>query len=512
MNRGKADIVNTIIDKHRSAAPLVAREQWRIFFKTGEFNDRADSRIAKLPDGPDKERRKADLVAIKQTVGSAARAQMLRRQVVGQIRSWTSNRANEFRDMVEASSLDDRTRHALHAVNVRQAWYTPAPVTIGSAQEVVSDDVRRLARRIFKAVCARHRQPSWNRLPVQLDQREVKLLPARRAVQNGRVTHWLNVTAAGVGKACIPLIGTPPFLARRGPRANTIQISRSDNGIVTFGVVTDISETCAASRAGYEPQRQTLALDFGLNRMFATDQGDLVGQEFIAKLIALDRTITGIAGHARRAGIKPRTSKRYIQHTERLRGFMITEINRVLNRLVKVYAPSELLLERLDFSSPQLSRRMNRLVFNCGRSVVKAKLIDLEERLGIVSDEVDPAYTSQRCSSCGHVHRSNRNGNTFKCRRCGLHLHADVNAARNILQRRSLQALDEALLCPGSTLQSLRGRRRTLEILRQDFERRHPEEHRLKRWPECRSRGCGPAADFQDDPLRVAWDEVRRAA
>ena len=47
---------------------------------------------------------------------------------------------------------------------------------------------------------------------------------------------------------------------------------------------------------------------------------------------------------------------------------------------------------------------------------------------------VNPRHTSQRCSSCGHTEAANRPSQaTFACRACGLELHADCNAARNIL-------------------------------------------------------------------------------
>ena len=49
---------------------------------------------------------------------------------------------------------------------------------------------------------------------------------------------------------------------------------------------------------------------------------------------------------------------------------------------------------------------------------------------------VDPAYTSQTCSSCGHVSKKNRpHQATFCCASCGFAEHADVNAARNIAAR-----------------------------------------------------------------------------
>jgi len=46
---------------------------------------------------------------------------------------------------------------------------------------------------------------------------------------------------------------------------------------------------------------------------------------------------------------------------------------------------------------------------------------------------VNPAYTSQRCSACGHIHPDNRKGEEFRCLACGHTDHADVQAAKNIL-------------------------------------------------------------------------------
>ena len=50
--------------------------------------------------------------------------------------------------------------------------------------------------------------------------------------------------------------------------------------------------------------------------------------------------------------------------------------------------------------------------------------------------KVDPAYTSQTCSRCGHGHRHNRPAPAvFACGACGFRAHADPNAAVNILAR-----------------------------------------------------------------------------
>ena len=55
---------------------------------------------------------------------------------------------------------------------------------------------------------------------------------------------------------------------------------------------------------------------------------------------------------------------------------------------------------------------------------------------GVPVEMVDPKHTSQRCTECGHVERANRcSQSEFCCRRCGLKVHVDVNAARNIRAR-----------------------------------------------------------------------------
>jgi putative transposase len=61
----------------------------------------------------------------------------------------------------------------------------------------------------------------------------------------------------------------------------------------------------------------------------------------------------------------------------------------------------------------------------------------LEYKAAAVGGEilsVNPAYTSQRCSCCGHVDKDNRRTqSSFACLACGHAENADVNAAKNIL-------------------------------------------------------------------------------
>jgi transposase len=57
----------------------------------------------------------------------------------------------------------------------------------------------------------------------------------------------------------------------------------------------------------------------------------------------------------------------------------------------------------------------------------------LEEKAPGRVEKIKPAFTSQRCSACGHVDANSREGPArFACTACGFAGHADVNAARKI--------------------------------------------------------------------------------
>ena len=53
--------------------------------------------------------------------------------------------------------------------------------------------------------------------------------------------------------------------------------------------------------------------------------------------------------------------------------------------------------------------------------------------LGGTFIKVPAQYTSQKCSCCGHTEAQNRKAQKFVCLSCGTELHADINAAKNIL-------------------------------------------------------------------------------
>ena len=75
---------------------------------------------------------------------------------------------------------------------------------------------------------------------------------------------------------------------------------------------------------------------------------------------------------------------------------------------------------------------LNRALLATGLSALKLKLDYKAHRVM----EVNPAWTSQTCSTCGHVAKESRKSQSyFRCVKCGFHGNADANAALNVFAR-----------------------------------------------------------------------------
>jgi len=421
LTASKEERVRELLRAWRKGAVLLGREQWRLFFETGRFDKNHD----------------LDKITFASVIGAASRVQMCRWQVVGQLQGWLSNRANEFRDTVTRSSLSPDVKHMLHTVNLMGAWFSRKELRMWGTGETIPPEVRRLARAIMRHVMSRHRRPDLSHISMRLDHRAAELAKPIKARQGGKVGWWVNLSTMEKGrKIAVPLLTYKYHDKRPGRVTNGVQVNERD-GRLTFGVVTDMGEACAKSRADYDGHG-VLALDFGLSTLFATSDGQLLGQGWLRRLKRYDALISMIAARQQRAGHKPRDSRRYRALVGDVRGFLRTEVGRVLNRLVEQGKPRTLVLERLDFRHADLSKRLNAILRNCGRSILQDKVRDLEERFGIASTEVNAAYTSQTCPCCGYVDKRNRRDQkTFLCLWCGHKLHADLNAAANIEARRA---------------------------------------------------------------------------
>jgi IS605 OrfB family transposase len=122
----------------------------------------------------------------------------------------------------------------------------------------------------------------------------------------------------------------------------------------------------------------------------------------------------------------------------RERRFMACE-NRVLAKRIVAKPFDCIVLENLggikqnSKKHRKVNKKQRRRHANWAYHQLEEFVIQAAENAGKSVLFVKPHYTSQCCSRCGHVARSNRQKQaSFTCTRCGFSLNADLNAARNL--------------------------------------------------------------------------------
>jgi putative transposase len=268
----------------------------------------------------------------------------------------------------------------------------------------------------------------------------------------------------------MPVQSNQYFQSIAGDRKNFCQVNLNDKNELSMSFIKDVPD----QKESYIAETDKICVDIGLVTAMATDKGDLFGRDFMDRLLYYDNRITALAANRQRQGL-PVRSARYARRVSELRDYLKNEINRLLNRIVEIYHPVEIVVEKLDFRNQQLSKRMNRLLSRFGKSCIVAKLAALQEEFGIITSYQNPAYTSQQCSVCGYVDKNNRKSQSvFQCKFCHSILHADVNAPRNLRKRSSQPAPFPLYMSNANILHELT--RRFVDSL-SDTERKHHLRH-----------------------------------
>lgn len=78
---------------------------------------------------------------------------------------------------------------------------------------------------------------------------------------------------------------------------------------------------------------------------------------------------------------------------------------------------------------------LNKAILDASWSELKRKVRVVSEKAGVFFLEINPRYTSQKCSCCGYISPTNRERERFLCEVCDYLADADVQAAINIRER-----------------------------------------------------------------------------
>ena len=157
------------------------------------------------------------------------------------------------------------------------------------------------------------------------------------------------------------------------------------------------------------------AIDIGYKKLIVSSDGEFIGDDLIYEKIAN----------------KKQGSKAFKR--------ALIERNEIVNtscKLLDLNNVKELFAEDLKGvkykSKGRIRKKFNNKLQRWVYKDVLNKLIMLCEEAGVLFTKILPQYTSQRCSNCGVICKSNRNGEVYKCA-CGMLMDADRNASINIL-------------------------------------------------------------------------------
>jgi len=405
INQTKKGKVLSILNSYRRTCAIMAILQWRLFFETGSLN-----KMEKIKD-------------VRSNLSERYKRNCLY-QVEAALRSFISNRQNDFVKMVYNSSISEDVRKSLFKINRRKLWFK-------TESDAVSPEELFLARKIFKHILSKHRKPSFHYANMLLNSNVAEIIVADKN-KASEFDYWVKLATLEKGKPImLPLKTNKYFESIDGEIKQAIQLNVNDNRELTISLMKDVRPK------KYFPKVNKISLDIGLKNLFALNSGDLLGRGFYHKLEKYDGLIKELASNRQRQNLKTK-SRRYRLLVNKLRNLIKNEVRRNLNRIIYLYAPKEIVIERLDFRNQNLSRWMNRLLSNFGKGQIIDKLESLKEEYGIEYKEINPAYTSQECPCCHYVAKSNRKSrDKFKCGYCGYSKHADVVGARIAFDRSS---------------------------------------------------------------------------
>jgi putative transposase len=166
-----------------------------------------------------------------------------------------------------------------------------------------------------------------------------------------------------------------------------------------------------------KPEGEVIGIDIGKTNLFSLSNGvqvvkDNHGHTMESIMDKLARKKRGSKGY-----------KRAAKHRDNFTAWSLNQIN--WNGVKEV--------RKENIKHIFRGKKTARSLSNWNYRVILDKVSERCQKEGVLSVDVNPAYTSQRCSACGWVQKSNRlSQSKFCCKQCSYTANADMNAAINI--------------------------------------------------------------------------------
>ena len=185
----------------------------------------------------------------------------------------------------------------------------------------------------------------------------------------------------------------------------------------------------------------SVGIDMGLTDFLATSEGDVIknpkyGKRSAKRLAQAQRKLAAQKkGTKEREAKKKIVSKIYKKVVNQRTDFFYKTANTLVGEYGFIFAEDLKPSEMLSY------RAVNRTLYDTAWTEFLSILSCKAAEAGREFRKVDPAPTSQDCSSCGHRQKMPLSVRIYKCPACGLELPRDVNAGRTI-KRLGLKSLE----------------------------------------------------------------------
>jgi transposase len=304
------------------------------------------------------------------------------------------------------------------------------PWLAAGSQVVQQQALRDFAQAMANYLGGTHDRPSWRKAGRDEGFRIV-------AVRPGHVRRL----SRRVGEVRVPKAGWVRFRwSRPVPpevKSYRVTLDRAGRWHIAFAV---IPEPIAGSGNG-----QTVGIDRGVAVSAALSTGELLTAPRLSarrnkRLRRLQRRLARAKrGSNRRAGVKLTVARLRAREADARKDWAEKASTDIARRFDMIRV-EDLRIRSMTRSAkgtagaPGQNVRqkagLNREILRSGWGLLARRL---EDKAPGRVEKIRPAFTSQRCSACGHVDAESRESQArFVCTACGFADHADVNAARNI--------------------------------------------------------------------------------
>jgi putative transposase len=325
----------------------------------------------------------------------------------------------------------------LTAARAEHAWLR------AGSQMVQQQALRDFAHAMASFFAGTHRQPSWRKAGRDEGFRIVALRPEQ-----------VQQLSRRIGQIWVPKAGWVRFRwSRAVPASKSYRVTRDRSGRWHIAFAA-IPEPIPGPGKG-----EIVGIDRGVAISAALSTGQLLTVSRLKptqqrRLRQLQRKLARAKrGSGRRARVKLAIARLKARETDARKDWA-EKVSTDLARRFDVIRVENLQICNMTRSAKGTAEApgrnvrqksgLNREIMRSGWGLLVRRL---EEKAPGRVERINSAFTSQRCSGCGHIAAESRKSQAlFSCDACGFTCNADTNAARNIAAGHAVTARG----CPGS--------------------------------------------------------------